>query len=212
MKTEGKAQEILTRIQGKKNNRRDLNTTEYKKDGRAVYETQNLYEGNVFKNALSNAKKFIGKSISNIRKNAKKILNQLKRDFLGSKSASNFQPGKMLAMNYKAKDTKKRFDKNPLIICLGAPRNKKLQKTHTLGLNMHWMQMSDRVKLASFFVELLKKRNGELTYDDVKPFISKFKGSPILRMYIIKNIGPKVIEMPTDQFMMASAIPSEKWA
>jgi hypothetical protein len=160
---------------------------------------------------MNKAKTFIKDKLSSIRRNAKKIIKDIKRDFMGSKKMSNFKPGTMLAMNYMAKDATKKFDKNPLIICLGPPKNKEMRKTHTFGLNMHWMPVKDRVKVASFFVELNKKRNGELRYDDVRPFMNKFKGSPVLRMYIIKNIGTKVIEMPPEQFLTAAAIPTEKW-
>lgn len=170
-----------------------------------------IYEGNFVKNAFKNAKDWIKTKAKGIRRDAKKILRQIKKDFLGSKRPSNFKPGKMLAMNYRAKDVSKRYDANPLIICLGPPQNPKLQKTHTLGLNMHWMPAQERVALASFFTELNKKRNGQLTYQDVAPFVSRFKGNKILRMYIIENIGNKVIEVPTDQFLVASSIPSEKW-
>ena len=173
--------------------------------------TEKIYEGNLVKNAFRNAKNWIKTKAKGIKKNAKKILRQIKKDFLGSKSKSNFMPGKMLAMNYRAKDVKQRYDANPLIICLGAPKNPKLKDTHTYGLNLHHLPMTDRVGIASFFVELNKKRNGQLQYQDVKPFLSKFKGNKVLRMYIIKNIGNKVIEMPADQFLVAASIPSEKF-
>ena len=183
-----------------------------KKNSRAQKITkQELYEGNFIKNAINKAKNFIQTSIKDIKKNAQKILNDFKREYMSGKKPSNFLPGKMLAMNYRAKDATKKFDKNPLIICLGPPKNKELQKTHTFGLNLHWLPAKDRVTIASFFVELLDKRNGKLRYEDVKPFMYKFKGSPVLRMYIIKNIGSRVIEMPSEAFLTASAIPSEKW-
>jgi len=183
-----------------------------KKNGKAQkINEQKIYEGNFIKNAINKAKNFFQTSIKNIKKNAKKILNDFKKEYMSGKNPSNFLPGKMLAINYRAKDATKRFDKNPLIICLGPPKNKELQKTHTLGLNLHWLPAKDRVTIASFFVELLEKRNGKLRYEDVKPFMYKFKGSPVLRMYIIKNIGPRVIEMPSDVFLTASAIPSEAW-
>ncbi len=171
--------------------------------------TKKIYEGNLLKNAFGNAKDWIKNKTKTIKKNAKKILQQIKKDFIGSKNPGNFVPGKMLSYQYKAKDATKTYDRVPLGICLGPPKNKKLKNTHFYLLNMHWMPMNDRVALASFFVELNKKRNGKLTYDDVAPFISKFKGNQVLRMYIIANVSPRVIEIPSDQFLMASSIPSE---
>lgn len=172
---------------------------------------QKLYEGNFIKNAFTNAKDWIKNKAKDVKRNSRKVLNYIKKEYLGPKRASNFEAGKMLAMNYRAKDTKQRYDANPLIICLGPPQNPKLSKTHTLGLNFHWLPAQERVALASYFTELNKKRGGKLTYQDVAPFMSKFKGHKVLRMYIIKNIGNKVIEIPTEQFLTASSIPSEKW-
>ena len=194
-----------TKIQKKLNetSKKQITQTNWKNQKKSVN------EGSFVGNAMRKAKDFIRDKSNKIKKSAKSILQQLKKDFMSPKNANNFKPGKMLAINYKAKDATKKYDKNPLIICLGSPKNPKLTKTHTLGLNLHWMKMTDRVKVASFFVELVEKRGGQLQYEDVQPFMNKFKGSPVLRMYIIKNIGPKVIEMPSDQFMMAAAIPSE---
>ena len=169
-----------------------------------------ITEKSFLKGVLSKAKNFIKDKAKDIKKSAKNIFRQIKKDFMASKSRSKFEPGTMIAMNYKAKDATKRYDKTPLIICLGWSQNPKLKNTHLFGLNMHWMKMSDRIKLASFFTELNEKKGG-ITYQDVKPFMHKFKGSPILRMYIYKNISGKVIDMPKDQFMTAAAVPSETW-
>lgn len=171
-----------------------------------------LYEGNFIKNAISKSKEFLKTKYKSIVKNARDVFKQLKKDFLGVKEPNNFLPGKMIAFNYTAKDKLQRYDKNPLVICLGPPKNPKLRRTHTLGLNIHWLPASDRVNIASFFTELLEKRKGVLRYEDVKPFLSKFKGHPVLRMYIIKNIGQKVIEMPIEQYLVAASVPSEQWA
>ena len=173
--------------------------------------TKPITEKSFLKNVITKAKTFIKDKVKAIKKDAKAFIRHLRKEYMGGKKKSNFLPGKMLQMQYKAKDATKKYDANPLIICLGPVKNKKLSKTHIIGLNMHWMPMADRIALASFFTELNKKRNGKIEYKDVKPFLNKFKGSPILRMYIINNISQKVIEMPTDMFMSAAAVPSEKW-
>ena len=163
------------------------------------------------KTAWKNAKKFVKDIVKDIKKNAKKIYKQIKKDFTASKDKKKFKPGSMVAFRYYAKDKQKRWDRNPLILCLGW--SKTHPKTHFYGLNVHWMKggTNERVAFASFFVELLDKRNGKLVYEDVKPFLKKYKGSPVLRMYIYKNVSGKVIDMPTEQYLTAAALPTEKW-
>ena len=145
-----------------------------------------------------------------IKKNAKKIFRDIKKEFMQPKSKSKFKAGNLIAMNYNAKDTTRKYDKTPLIICLGWSRNPKHMNSHLFGLNLHWMPMKDRVMIASFFTELNDKKGG-IQYNDIKPFLSKFKGSPVLRQYIYNNISGKVIVMPKDQFLVAASVPSETW-
>ena len=163
------------------------------------------------KNAMNKAKNFIKDKWAYVTKNAKKLVRTLDRKYGNQKKPSNFKAGKLIAFTYKAKDATKRYDKKPLVICLGPPKNPKLRRTHTYGLNAHWLPRKDRVKVAAFFVELLEKRKGKLKYEDIKPFLYKFKGSPVLRMYIIQRIGNKVIEMPPEVYLTAASIPSEVW-
>ena len=160
---------------------------------------------------MNKAKNFIQDKWNFVKKNAKKLVRTLDRKYGAHKKRTNFQPGKLLAFTYKAKDATKRYDKKPLVICLGPPKNPKLRRTHTYGLNIHWLPIRDRVKVASFFVELMAKRKGKLHWDDVKPFINKFKGHQVLRMYIIERIGDKVIEMPPEVYLTAASVPSEVW-
>jgi hypothetical protein len=163
---------------------------------------------NWLKNAWTNAKDFVKKSAKKVKQNASKIIRMLKDNTGTSKSKDTMKPGKLVAFNYDAKHKQKRYDKNPLVLMLGpSQRTKGLY----LGLNIHWLPMNDRVSLASFFVELLEKRGGELTYDDIKPFVKKFKGHPVLRSYYYNRISKKVYEMIPEQYLTASALPSEKW-
>ena len=145
-----------------------------------------------------------------IKKNAKKIFRDIKKEFMQPKSKSKFQAGNLIAMNYNAKDTTRKYDRTPLIICLGWSQNPKHRHTHLFGLNLHWMPMKDRVMIASFFTELNDKKGG-IEYKDIKPFMHKFKDSPVLRQYIYNNISGKVIVMPKDQFLVAASVPSETW-
>jgi len=155
-------------------------------------------------------KEFLKDKIKYIKKHAKRLYKQIKKDFLQPKAKSKFKPGSLVAMNYNAKDATKKYDRTPLIICLGWSRNPKLMNTHFYGLNLHWMPMKNRVMIASFFSELSKKKGG-VQYKDIQPFMHKFKGSPVLRMYIYNNVSGRVIVMPQDQFLVAAAVPSETW-
>ena len=171
-----------------------------------------LYEGNFLTNAARKAKEFLKSGTSSIKKAGKEFIKKVKDGYKQSKSPKHFLPGKMIAFQYKAKDATQKFDKSPLVISLGYSQNPKLSKSHFIGLNIHWMPMNSRVALASFFTELNAKRKGKLTYNDVKPFLNKFKGHKILRMYIIKNVSNRVYEMPQDQFLGAAAVDSSNWS
>ena len=180
------------------------------KDKDQARQPKRITEKSFLQNVVKKGKSFLKDKVKNIKRNAKKLFTQIKKDFMQPKSKKKFNAGYLIAMNYNAKDAKKRYDRTPLIICLGWSQNPKLKNTHFFGLNLHWMPMKDRVMIASFFTEL-NDRKGGIQYNDIKPFMNKFKGSPLLRMYIYKNVSGKVIVMPKDQFMTAAAVPSETW-
>jgi len=180
-------------------------TVTYQKPKKQTYES-------FIKDVAKKTKGFFRQTYNDIKKNASKIIKKIRKDFSGSKNPNNFIPGTMINFQYKAKDVTKRYDRAPLCIMLGPPKNPKLSRTHTFGLNLHWLPIKERVGIATFLLELKKRNNGELSYDDVKPFLYKFKNSPVLRMYIIKNISSKVYEIDSEMFITAAALPSEKWA
>ena len=169
-----------------------------------------INEKNFFKRVAKRAKSFFKDKVKAIKKNAKKIIKDIKASYTQAKSPQKFKPGSLVAFTYDAKfKDGTKWDKKPLIISLGWSKNKKLSKSHFLGLNMHHLPIKDRVTVATFFVELLDKRKGQLSYEDVKPFMNKFKNSPVLRMYIFSRVSGKVIVMPDDVYLTACAVPSE---
>jgi len=169
------------------------------------------------KDVLKKSKDFFKKNYKEINKkyNAKKIMSKMKKEHSTSKSSIDFKPGDLLHYEYKAKWAKQLYDKKPLIICLGRPKKKHLYSTHFYGLNLHHMPVEERVSVATFFIELRKKKNNELVYEDVKPWLNRYKKrGKILRMYIIKNVSPKVVKFPdenTDEFIVVSALRTEKF-
>jgi len=168
-----------------------------------------LYEGNFLKNAASKAKEFFKKTYKTVKKKSKDIISYLKKNSSDKKSQKMIQPGAMSTFKYNAKDKNKKFDKQPLIISLGPSKQ---TKGNFYGLNLHWLPVSERVSVASFFIELRKKRKGNITYKDVKPFLSKFKGHNVLRQYIYKRVGDRVIYINDDDlFISSAAIDTAEW-
>lgn len=162
----------------------------------------------LFSRAAKKAKQFF-KDIKNYPKKRKaEIAKQIKKNKF-KKNPKHFKAGNFLTFRYNAIDQTKKFDKNPLIISLGNPKD---NKKHILGLNIHWMKESQRVLLASLIVEIKDKNGGKVYYEDIKPLIKKFEGSPILRRYAVRRISQTIIQMPEDQYLAAAAISYPEWS
>jgi len=164
---------------------------------------------NIFKKAWQKTKDFfkgIGKQTKKITKD---FVRKFKKDYKTKKSKKLFKEGALITFNYNAKDVTKKFDKAPLIVCLGWSR--KFPNTHFLGLNLHWLPKEQRVYLAALIVEMLDRKKGKLVYEDVKPLIKKFEKSPILRMYIYKRVSPDVLSMNEEVYLQAASMSYEDW-
>jgi hypothetical protein len=168
---------------------------------------KSINEKSFMSNVLQKTKDFLKKSTKSIKKDAKKIWRDLKISAGRRKTLNTFKPGNLVAFSYNPKNPEKTYDKKPLVLMLGPSRKK---KNLYLGLNLHHMPLNQRVGAATFFMELLEKRNGQLTYDDVKPFLKKFQGSPILRSYYYSRVSKQVYEMSTEQYQVAAGMPSEQ--
>ena len=166
-----------------------------------------LTEG-LFSKAKKKAKDFL-KATKKTLTNIKKSIVKDKKKYTTKKTASTFKAGNLLTFRYNALDQTKKYDKNPLIVCLGSPRD---NSRHTLGLNLHWLPQNQRVLLASLVIEMLEKRKGVLYYEDIKPLLKKFEGSPILRRYAIRRISNSVISMPQDMYLASASISYAEWS
>jgi hypothetical protein len=164
---------------------------------------------NWLQKAIKNTKSFFKDLYKDVKKNASKLWRSIRNNTGSPKKREMFKPGQLVAFQYDAKHKEKDYDKNPLVISLGPSKK---YKDLYLGLNLHWVPIKERVSLASYFLELKKKRNGKLVYDDVKPFVRKYQksGKPILRSYIYKRVSPKVYIMDDENYLTAAALPSEK--
>ena len=164
---------------------------------------------NILKKASNKAKDFF-KNFKKLGNKAKKqFLRKFQKDNKTKKTPSSFKEGNLIFFRYNAIHQEYKFDKNPLIVCLG---KSKQNKKHILGLNMHWMDEKQRVLLASLVVELKNKNNGVLVYDDIKPLIKRFENSPILRRYAIRRISNQIIQMDDEEFLAAASISFPEWS
>ena len=139
---------------------------------------------NILKKALDKSKEFVKSLKKETKKASRSFIKDFKRKYTDKKTVDKFNPGTLLNFHYNALDKTKKFDKNPLILCLGfaKPRGVIKANKYVYGLNLHWLPQNQRVLLASLVVEMLNKKNDKLEYDDIKPLLKKFEGSPILRM------------------------------
>jgi len=161
---------------------------------------------NIFKKAINKASDFLKAVKKETIKQKRQFVKSFKRKYTYVKTADSFEPGNLLSFNYNALHKEHRYDKAPFIVSLGyaKPRGKVKPKKYIYGLNLHHLREQDRVKLASLIVEMLNKKNDKLEYEDIKPLLRKFEGSPILRMYVIRRISQRVIKMPKDVYLRAS--------
>jgi len=168
---------------------------------------------NIFKKAFDKAKEFVKSIKTDAKKVSRKFIKDWKRKYTNKKSIDKFKPGSLLTFTYNALHKEHKFDKKPLIVCLGfaKPRGKIKSKKYIYGLNLHWLPQNQRVLLASLIVEMLNKKP-DLEYEDIKPLLKKFEGSPILRMYVVRRISQKIMKLPKDIYLRAASIDYAEWS
>lgn len=163
----------------------------------------------ILQNAFKQAKQFVKSLKKEPKKATKTFANYFKQKFGKKKVKDDFEPGSLITFRYDAKHKEHKFDKNPLVVSLGY--SKKFGKNYFLGINLHWLPKSRRVLVASLIVEMLKDRNNKLEYDDIKPLLKIFEGTPMLRMYIIKRVSKKILRMPPETYKRAASIDYASW-
>lgn len=119
---------------------------------------------------------------------------KIKRDSL--------RPGDLSFGFYDAKFKNQVYDKRPFFILL------KQNKTHILGLNMHWLPMPMRISLVKFILKVNSnniKNNKplEFSYEQFKPLLKKMGYAPCIRLYIRKRMGSSLIKIPPSELMNA---------
>jgi hypothetical protein len=168
----------------------------------------------ILKKALDKSKKFLKSLKKDTKKVSRNFIKDFKRKYSDKKTIDKFKPGTLLNFRYNALDKTKKFDKNPLIVCLGfaKPRGKIKANKYIYGLNLHWLPQNQRVLLASLVVEMLNDKKDKLEYNDIKPLLKRFEGSPILRMYVVRRVSSKIIKLPKDVYLRAASIDFADWS
>jgi len=159
---------------------------------------------NIFNKAKDKAKTFLNTIKKELKSTKKTFVKNFKRKYANKKTKDSLKAGSLISFDYNALHKQHMYDKKPFIVSLGQSKN---NKKHILGLNLHHIrEEKNRVLLASLIVEMLNKNNGKLVYEDIKPLIKKFEGSPILRQYAVRRISQRIIKMPTDVYLRASTM------
>jgi hypothetical protein len=142
------------------------------------------------------------------KKELKEIANISRRKL---RKVTDIVAGDIVAMNYfdpKYKDILHKVDQSPLIIVLGTFKAKKTGNLILQGVNLHWINQSQRKKILNIIIDsflksehrttksnrLRKQRFFQLTYDSIKSDSTLRnailnKEHPALRNYIIKRIS-----------------------
>lgn len=121
---------------------------------------------------------------------------------------NNFKAGKILMYFYLAKDQEEVFDRTPLVFVL------KRNKTHTLGLNFHWLPVQMRLNLIKVIFLMNKKniqqnKELEVSYKDLKPYLMKNRYKPCIRLYINSRISSSGVVVPEDKLIEIAKTKSE---
>jgi len=125
-------------------------------------------------------------------------------------SSRNIRPGTMILYKYNAKDKQKSYDNTPCTIILWRT------KSHTLGINMHWMPIQLREKLIDVIYAYNKdniKNNKplEITYKQLKPHIIQLGALPIVRLYINSRMSNHGVIVPSDKMKIAARYSNENF-
>jgi len=124
--------------------------------------------------------------------------------------ARDMKPGNLLFTSYDAKDKEQTYDRTPLVLILRSGRS------HTLGLNFHWIPMSMRINLIKKIISMNSKnikKNLPLDFDyhDLKPMLKSLGYAPCIRLYINPRLGKKAVILPPERLIEAARLKSESF-
>lgn len=122
----------------------------------------------------------------------------------------HLKPGNIILTSYNAKFKEFTYDKTPLVLVL------RRGKTHTLGLNFHWLPVSMRLYLVNHILRINKeniKNNKPLDfkYEDLKPMLKSLGYAPCIRRYINPRMGRQGVVIPPDRLMEVARLKTESF-
>lgn len=117
-------------------------------------------------------------------------------------------PGNLIFTYYLAKDMSATYDRTPLVLLL------KVGKTHTLGLNFHWIPMSMRLNLIKTILQMNKRNIAEnkplqFSYEQLKPMLKSLGYAPCIRLYINHRFRSSGTVIPPDRLLEVARLKSE---
>lgn len=123
-------------------------------------------------------------------------------------SGRDLKPGHLIFTSYDAKDKTQTYDRTPLVLIL------RINKSHTLGLNFHWIPFSMRINLVKTIIKMNEKRIKhrkplKFSYDDLKPMLKSLGYAPCIRLYINKRFGKQGVIIPSHQLMEIAKLRTE---
>lgn len=139
---------------------------------------------------------------------ARKVLKSLPKKKLTNKA---IKTGVMLIYKYDAKDKTMIYDKTPCNIVLWRTR------THTLCVALHWAPLGLREAIIDYIYSFNKNniknnKDLEISYKQMKPFLRKAGGIPIIRLYINSRMSKYGVIVPSEQMKIAAKYSNEDFS
>lgn len=124
--------------------------------------------------------------------------------------ANDFRGHNLIFMRYDAKFKNKVYDRTPLVLIL------RRSKGYVLGLNFHWLPVPLRLILLKLILKMNKNNIKKgypltVTYQMLKPIISKMGMSPVIRLYIFNRISRKGLVIPPEYWLTVAKIRAESF-
>lgn len=141
---------------------------------------------------------------------AMKLMKSMLSTNLQGFKANDFRGHNLIFMRYDAKFKNKVYDRTPLVLILRRSRG------YVLGLNFHWLPVPLRLILLKLILKMNKNNLKKgypltVTYQMLKPIITKMGMSPVIRLYIFNRISRKGLVIPPEYWLTVAKIRAESF-
>lgn len=135
-----------------------------------------------------------------------KDLEKARRSF----TKKDFVSGNLLFLTYDAKNKDMVYDRKPMILIL------RVSRTHTLGLNFHWLPYKKRIELIKEILKenelrIKEKKKIRFNYNNIKPFLKRNAYIPCVRVYINKRFFKSGVVIPPDRLIEVARVKTESF-